>query len=96
MPFVWRRGGITQCLTQLRGYLRVLQPRLGVRHRWSKTSKFRKWLGAACEYAIRNNTPGERSVFVNALNKWAEGAHLEPDWYNGDAYPVETGEFPSR
>jgi glycosyltransferase involved in cell wall biosynthesis len=39
---------------------------------------FRAWTRNALVRAETVHPPGERLVFVNAWNEWAEGAHLEP------------------
>ncbi len=57
----------------------------------STPAKYGQWLRAACEAAMKRNTPSEQIVFVNAWNEWAEGAHLEPDRHFGYAYLGETG-----
>ena len=46
---------------------------------------FGRWLRLAVERATRQ-PPGERLVFVNAWNEWAEGCYLEPDANNELGY----------
>ncbi|MFN0163514.1 MAG: glycoside hydrolase family 99-like domain-containing protein [Burkholderiales bacterium] len=47
---------------------------------------FRAWLNAAIEHTFVERGPGERLLFINAWNEWAEGAYLEPDRRFGHAY----------
>ena len=51
----------------------------------STPEAYEEWLRTTVERA-RQLPEGERIVFVNAWNEWAEGAHLEPDHTNGRAY----------
>lgn len=51
----------------------------------SRPVYYEKWLRNAVS-SVRNNIPGERIVFINAWNEWAEGNHLEPDQKHGHAY----------
>lgn len=51
----------------------------------SSPGAFQSWLETAIDQTRRHNGPGERIVFVNAWNEWAEGAQLEPDRVFGHA-----------
>lgn len=46
---------------------------------------FETWLAHLIDHSRRHLAEGERIVFINAWNEWAEGAHLEPDRKNGHA-----------
>jgi len=47
---------------------------------------FEAWLTHLAENARATLPEGQRLVFINAWNEWAEGAHLEPDRKNGHAW----------
>lgn len=52
----------------------------------SSPEKYGDWLKLACQYADQYPISGEKLVFVNAWNEWAEAAYLEPDQRYGYAY----------
>ena len=61
-------------------------PGRGYTFAFSSPERYGDWLRMAIEYAERRPVSGERMVFINAWNEWAEGAHLEPDRRYGYAY----------
>jgi GT2 family glycosyltransferase len=73
----------------------------GVTPRWDNTARrqdkayvldgadpggFKAWLEHSFKTVRHLNPPGERLVFINAWNEWAEGAYLEPDAQYGHAF----------
>ena len=58
----------------------------GVVLRRSSPARYEQWLRRAVETAEGHPVLGERMVFINAWNEWAEGAYLEPDVHFGAAY----------
>lgn len=53
---------------------------------------YRDWLRTTIHGRLRDVTPADRIVFINAWNEWAEGAVLEPDTRFGHAWLVATRE----
>jgi lipopolysaccharide biosynthesis protein len=49
-----------------------------------------RWLDAALDASSRLAPEGERLVFINAWNEWAEGAYLEPDRWFGHGFAQAT------
>ena len=47
---------------------------------------YERWLEGASHRTVMERDPGERLLFINAWNEWAEGCHLEPDREFGRGY----------
>ncbi|MFA3915383.1 glycoside hydrolase family 99-like domain-containing protein [Ruegeria hyattellae] len=52
----------------------------------STPKKFEEWTAKLAAKSETNPFFGERMLFVNAWNEWAESAYLEPDTHFGGAY----------
>jgi O-antigen biosynthesis protein len=72
------------------------KPGRGYTVAFSSPERYGDWLRMAIEYAERHPVAGERMVFINAWNEWAEGAHLEPDRRYGYAYLQATRDALTR
>ena len=47
---------------------------------------YERWLHRATNLTLRERASGNRLLFINAWNEWAEGCHLEPDRKFGLAF----------
>jgi len=47
---------------------------------------YERWLRSAASKTVSERAPGDRLLFINAWNEWAEGCHLEPDQRFGLAF----------
>lgn len=52
----------------------------------STPENYERWLDGTSHRTVAERAPGERLVFINAWNEWAEGCHLEPDRKHGRAF----------
>jgi lipopolysaccharide biosynthesis protein len=52
----------------------------------SRPQLYDHWLTTAVRWTREHRGPGERLVFINAWNEWAEGCHLEPDAFFGHGF----------
>jgi len=52
----------------------------------AKPEYYERWLKRLIEETRWYQNSGERLVFINAWNEWAEGNHLEPDRQYGHRY----------
>lgn len=53
---------------------------------FSNPGSFQAWLEWNIKVTCEQNAPGERFIFVNAWNEWAEGAFLEPTGEHGHGF----------
>lgn len=66
------------------------RPGAGAVYHGATPAAYGAWLRAAIARAARTLPAGQRFVFINAWNEWAEGAYLEPDRAFGRAFLLET------
>ncbi len=63
-------------------------------------TRYKQWLDHICSKSNEIFSEGEKLVFINAWNEWAEGTHLEPDRRHGFGYLEATrmslGNYDSR
>lgn len=59
----------------------------------STPALYGRWLETAIDDTINRHPEGQRFVFINAWNEWAEGAYLEPDKKYGYAYLNRTDQI---
>jgi GT2 family glycosyltransferase len=53
---------------------------------YSNPGSFQAWLEWNIKVTSEQNPPGERFIFINAWNEWAEGAILEPSLQHGHGF----------
>lgn len=56
-------------------------------------ANYKEWLWNVAKWTKEVHRPEERIIFINAMNEWAESAHLEPDRRYGYGYLQSTLEI---